>query len=112
MNLTPRIFNVVAVVSLAPATGPHRLVLAKLALGSLFIVSLTAACALPWQERIYTPDDEGVTPPTKIVDVRAFYPQEAKDVKIEGYVRLTGVVHPDASEVKPISFGSSELHIG
>ena len=49
-----------------PNAGPQSKAMARLALGSILIISLTVACALPWQQKIYLVNDQGVTKPSVI----------------------------------------------
>ena len=77
----------------APQAGRSRPTAGRAVLAATLAVALVAACALPWQARVYSPDDPGVTLPTRTRNVQPFYPQAAQDAKIEGIVRLVGVVN-------------------
>ena len=66
-------------------------------LGSLLAASLVAASTLSGQERVITPDEEGVTGPSVVRRVQPAYTQPAIDAGIEGEVRLTAVVRPDGT---------------
>jgi len=94
----------------APGARSSRLRVATVA-GGLLLASLTAACALSAQQRVFTPDDDGVTGPTAIRTVQPSYSQAAMDTGIEGEVLLTGVVETDGSidEVRVVESLDADL---
>jgi TonB family protein len=75
-----------------PRVAPHQGV-ARGALIVALAVAAAAACALPWQARVYSPDDPGVTLPIRINNVQPYYSPPAQEAGIQGVVRLTGIVN-------------------
>ena len=76
---------------------PRRVLGAKLALGFVLIASVSAACTLTVQDRIYGPDEDSINLPTATTSPSPQYSAAALEVGLEGVVRLTGVVRPDGT---------------
>ena len=76
---------------------PRRVLGAKLALGFVLLVSVSAACTLAVQDRIYGPDDASITLPSATTSPSPQYTAAALEMGLEGVVRLTGVVRSDGT---------------
>ena len=65
--------------------------------GGLLVASLVGASCFSGQERVFSPEEEGVTLPSVIREVQPVYTQAAMEAGIEGDVLLTAVVRPDGT---------------
>lgn len=83
-----------------------------LAPGVLLVASLVGVSCFSEQQRVFSSEEEGVTLPSVIREVRPDYTQAAMEAGIEGDVLLTAVVGPDGTVYEVDIVDSLDAELG